>query len=196
MRQSKWEVMPGFGARNIETISQDVLKWNKLAPVLDSFYPIAEGLGDRAASATGPVIDSVEDRGNLEDLDAMIEGLEPKQRDEIVRAYLAERALRRMARIRNGTGFGYGKRARLTVNENGVTSWRAFYEPIRNTDARGRKREVKPGAVIEGKISQFSSLPRAGGRLVLRHALFSVIEGLVDPSDGQPRVELDILATN
>jgi len=121
--------------------------------------------------------------------------LDEPQRTDVIGAYMADVALRRLTSAKNGRDFGHGKRARLTVTESGVTRRRAFIEPGHNIDLRGPGRMLLEGSVIGGKISRFSSSPEIGGRIVLDHVLHSsIIHGLVDPSNGQPRVELDILA--
>lgn len=188
--------MQGFGAKNLQTISNDVMRWNRWGHNLPQMEAIAEQSADQASTLAYGAIDAIfPEDGELVNLENRIEELDDSQRFEIVRAYLAKMAVGKLRGMKNGTGFGYGKRARLSINESGVTRKRAFIEPGHNIDIRGRRRIVEPGTLIEGKIASFSSHPEVGGRLMLNHALgTSIVYGLVNPSNGRPRVDLDILA--
>jgi hypothetical protein len=99
------------------------------------------------------------------------------------------------ALVHGGKGYGYGKRAQLTVAEDGVLIQRRSWHGM--TDAASiRAKPLIPGEKLEGLIAGLSGSPEWGGHLCLRRgAFFTHILGLVNTHDGQPRVELDILAT-
>ena len=194
MRRGEWQVMQGLGASNLLRISGDVMRRNGLSEAaLNAMQAQEEELEASAFSAANTIVrDAPQER--LTDLDGLVEELDETQKDQIVRAYMARSVVARMNSDRGGTRFGQSRLGRLTVMEAGVIGERKWASLSRDAEVSETGQEIEPGTVIEGIIWDFSSKPEVGGVIQLDHILrTSVIQGLVDPTNGKQRVELDIL---
>jgi len=90
--------------------------------------------------------------------------------------------------------------AHLLVVKPGVGLETRVIEEDHAVNIRLRKKLSLPlGAVYLGKIQQFSTEPEAGGNLIISRwsgFLTTTLRGLVDPDNGESRVELQILKSN
>lgn len=92
--------------------------------------------------------------------------------------------------------FGDVQRAEITILEEGVCKRRAIsQEFITGTMYLGKKKEIKPGTVMKGWMTELISRPALGGELMIQNIIPTLLVGLVDPVAGSPRVKLDILTS-
>lgn len=105
-------------------------------------------------------------------------------------------ALQRISALTDGgTLFRAGRGlARVTVVKEGVLRSVGLIEEGHGIHRLRQSQPVEPGAQIKGKVWEFTASPQLGGRLRLEKWGTTLLTGLVDPSTGEPRVELDILA--
>jgi hypothetical protein len=189
--------MTGHGEGYLSAITRDVGLWNRWSPALPDLEQIAEETDERAEQITQGVLRRWL-AGESSDIRAEAARLEELGVNHLAESVLASAGLNKVKRLKNGTRFGEGERqARVTVKEPGVRRATSFVEELLGFDFLVRGGEVSPGTVLRGAIRSFTSSPEEGGLLTLRHGfagwLLSDIQGLVDPSDGHHRVQLDIL---
>lgn len=186
--------MPGVGERFIETVRQDVLALREQGPHLEHMIGLAAGLGHKATSAATDHLEMTLEDDSRTDLHAIVEEIDPALTEDLLVSFIGDLASAKLASLKAGTRFSYGKRARLHVMEAGVS--------VRSKRTLGSGafpylavNEAVPGSVIHGRIKGMSSAPAQGGIIdLVRKWSDAQIIGVVNPSNGTPRAELEILA--
>ena len=195
MSESKWHVIPGRGALYLEAISSDIEAWRRLANSIPDYEEYARNVGSRALGIGQSVVETSLISDDLAIGESLAGLLTEQEQSVISQAFISELILKSLKRLKHGRDIGsQGKRAQLTITHNGVLRKKVFQDDGHDIQIPLGLGLVQPGTVIEGKIKAFSSNPETGGVLRLDHRMStSHIHGLVNPSTGEPRVNLDIL---
>lgn len=168
--------------------------WHQYGDRLDEMRATAEHLGKGALTIAENVVDAAIATGNLEDIYGAAGGMRPDLQTEVVRAYLAQVALTKLNAAGTGTELAVSRhKVRLTVLREGVQMTRGVTEAGHGIDWRGRYKPITPGTIINGRVYRLLSAPKYGGRIEINDSLLtSYVAGLVEPSDGSPRVNIGL----
>jgi hypothetical protein len=198
MSSAQWEVVPDAGQRCLDRVSQDVIIWNRYGSQLEDFKNTMDFWNAEAEPVTRLRVNDALAQGDADSLEQLVIEIALKDLRGISQAQVGEVTLSRLVELEQGTHFrAFRQRARFNVIESGVSRQVGLFDEGHGINVRLRTESLEEGRVIEGKIMDFISLPREGGNLRLEHRfLQSFTTGLVNPSNGRPRVELDILEKN
>ena len=196
MSESKWHIIPGKGAQYLDTISDDVKTCLRLSNALPDYEQYVRNVGASAIDIGQSVAETSLVSDDLAIGESLTGLLSEEEQSIINQAFLSKLILEGLKSLKNGRNLGSeGRLAQLTVTNNGVLRKRVHQHKDNGLRVPIGLGLVVPDTVIEGKIRQFSSKPEDGGTLRLDHRMSSsYLQGLVDPSTGNPRVNLEILS--
>lgn len=197
MTKAPTQILEGWGDDCMRSISREVALWdqwepeyNRLSGILEESEQKARHLGSNAVHnwLIGEVDDGIH---------AVAESLTESSGIDVVEALLIRRAFDTLSARKKGISYGLeGRWAKLFVLEEGVISSKGIIEEGHDLNVRIRKEHpLSLGQEIGGRIRMFSSRPNLGGVITLEHGggfLRTFVHGLVNPTDGSPRVKLDI----
>lgn len=186
---NRWNVIDGLGAMHLERMRSDVAQWRAYSPLVDPLNQALGELRDEAVILKHRQMNAALDGGYFGDLDRMADEIPDDAERALLSLDLGLFALSRLKSMEVGTGFGVGKKAHITVLEEGVVK-------LRERSRFKKPKPLEPGDEFSGIIHRLRSSPPEGGRLEVAPFIgpHTTILGLVDPETGNPRVELDILA--
>lgn len=118
---------------------------------------------------------------------------------EIARAEVARQTYARLQQIKAGRSipkYDYKEHATIKVTEAGAGVYASYFgDPFRGYLINRKRREVEPGEQLRGRVNSLDTAPEAGGRLeIVKPAGVMVVEGLINPADNTPRVELTVFS--
>jgi hypothetical protein len=207
MNSTKWELIPDQGADYLDVIGAEVCLWNDVGEALG---PLQEIDTEQSIVEDDAVNDFVEtsllNAASLEDVLTLYEELSTHQEDLILKNRITQATIQALVDLKQGQVLHYKEdhqrgdrhraRARLTVIETGVMQKRLISDTVEGAwsdfSFLTKPRELPVGSKIEGLVWGLETLPEFGGRIILSKTMRTDrIDGLVNPINGDPRVQLD-----